>query len=266
VSLQTQLFTFFWSPPVKASLQRVRLVLRIYDGWRRRHPFDVEHGVDTSGFVPPDDQAPIAAHMTPYAGSQPSIVRARLLALPVRSGYTFVDLGCGKGRPLIVASEMEFAAVAGVEYSPALATVARSNASIIASRFPARPPIAVHVADATNVEAIAPLIVYYMYHPFDGELVAALVANIERQLASALQHAFFVYYNPVYGHLFDESDRFERFDAVTQTYAAQELGFGPDLSDAVVTWQTRPPRATPRPNASRKIAVRANGTRAVLVD
>ena len=87
-----------------------------------------------------------------------------------------------------------------------------------------------------------------------------------KAVQQTLGHSSVAFTLTVYGHLFDESDRFERFDAVTQTYAAQELGFGPDLSDAVVTWQTRPPRATPRPNASRKIAVRANGTRAVLVD
>jgi hypothetical protein len=37
----------------------------------------------------------------PYAGSQPSIIRTALKALGSLDCFTFIDLGCGKGRPLL---------------------------------------------------------------------------------------------------------------------------------------------------------------------
>ncbi len=60
-----------------------------------------------------------------YIGSQPSIMRRALSALGPVERYDFLDLGCGKGRALIVAAEFPFRAITGVELSPALAAIAR---------------------------------------------------------------------------------------------------------------------------------------------
>jgi tRNA1(Val) A37 N6-methylase TrmN6 len=59
----------------------------------------------------------MASQILPYAGSQPSIVRAGIALLPDHNQYAFVDLGCGKGRALMVASEFSFARLVGVEIS-----------------------------------------------------------------------------------------------------------------------------------------------------
>jgi predicted RNA methylase len=40
---------------------------------------------------------------------------------------TFVDIGSGKGRALIIAAEYAFKRIIGVEYSPSLATICRRN-------------------------------------------------------------------------------------------------------------------------------------------
>src|SRR5688572_21174130 len=144
-----KLYETLWAPPVKRVLERIRFVRRIYNGWERRHPFDVAHGLDTSGYLPAAQCAPgdaaMASEITCYGGSQPSIVRAVLARLPVREQYAFVDLGCGKGRPLAVASEFPFRRIVGIEIAPELAAVARSNAAILASRHPDRRPIEIEI-------------------------------------------------------------------------------------------------------------------------
>src|SRR4051812_17126229 len=102
----------------KPALQRVLSFVpgtkALYWGaWDRLHPFDRLHGIHTSGSDQIDrtlKSQPAFAQAHSYAGSQPSIIRAVLSLLPGIERSTFVDLGCGKGRPLFVASEFPFRA------------------------------------------------------------------------------------------------------------------------------------------------------------
>lgn len=266
--MRLKIYEALWAPRVKRVLERVKVVRRIYNGWERRHPFDVAHGLDTSGYLAPAECAPddaaMASQITCYGGSQPSIVRAGLAQLPDREHYGFVDIGCGKGRPLAVASELSFARVVGIEIASELAAAARSNAAILAARFPDRPRIEIRVDDATKPTAAGQRVVYFMYHAFGAELVTRLVESIERQLRDGLQHAFFVYYNPVHAELLDRSPHFTRWSAAVLPYAADELGFGPDVRDTVVVWQSLPNRYPARAAASRRVVVGPSGMAATL--
>ena len=253
-----KLYECLWAAPVKPRLERVPWVRRIYGGWARPHPFDLLHGIDTSGFVPATDCATAdvpAEQINPYGGSQPSIIRALLATLPEPEHYAFVDIGCGKGRPLVVASEYPFRRVVGVELAPRLAQVARENVATIAARHPERTPIEILVGDATTVSPPADRVVYYLYNSFSKPLVKALIENVERQLQGQLRHAFFVCYNPVHGEVLDQSPHFARWSAQTIHYAANELGYGPDIEDTAVIWQSLPERYLPHTSARRQIAV-----------
>jgi SAM-dependent methyltransferase len=258
MSFRRHLYECLWAAQVKPSLERVPVLRRIYGGWTRTHPFDRHHGIDTSGFAPASECASVdvpAAQINFYGGSQPSIVRAVLATLPEPEHYAFVDIGCGKGRPMVVASEFRFQRLIGVELAPQLAQVARTNAATIAARHPDRTPIEILVGDATMVAPPADRVVYYLYNPFSRPLLKALVENVERQLQGRLQHAFFVCYNPVHGDVLDESLHFARWSANTIRYADDELGYGPDIEDTAVIWQSLPECYLPNPAAERKISV-----------
>jgi SAM-dependent methyltransferase len=258
-----------WHRRLRPFLGRLPFIRRVYGGWVRRHPFDVEHGVDTSGYLSAAECAPDAAfasQILPYAGSQPSIVRAGIASLPDHNQYAFVDLGCGKGRALMVASEFSFARLVGVEISRDLAEVARRNAALMALRDPRRVRIEIQVGDATAVQPPADRVVYFMYNHFGRALMETLVDGLERQLANSLEHAFLVYYNPVYGDVLDRSPRFARWQAETIPYADDELGFGPDLSDTLVTWQTLPGLYPAQPGANRRIVISGSGLHARVGD
>lgn len=256
--LRHTLYGLLLSPRLKPWLEHVPLVRRIYDGWSRKHPFDRTYGVDTSGFVSaarctPDEK--LARHISPYVGSQPSLIRTVLMSMPEPERYAFVDIGCGKGRPLIVASELPYQRVLGVDVSTELTAVARTNAEVIAARYPHRTAIEIETGDACNLRAPAACVVYYMYHAFNRILVDALVANIERQMGDGLDHAFFVYYDPVHSEAFDASPHFARWSSDMLPYHAEERGYGPDLADTVVVWQSRPERYPALDDAKRTVVV-----------
>ena len=103
-----------------------------------KHPFDRAHGVDTGGLIYADrlsGDAAQAAHNAGYYATAPSLFRGAMTlwreTLPATGyrveDYTLVDIGCGKGRVLLLASELEFREILGIELDPGLVRIARKN-------------------------------------------------------------------------------------------------------------------------------------------
>lgn len=225
-------------PGVRRILRRTGAVMP----WARMHPFDVTYGTDTSGFVSVDELADLGneavrMHAAPYGGSQPSIIRAVLASLPPLDSFTFVDLGCGKGRPLLVASEFPFRDIVGIELSAPLAEVARRNAELMAGLHAKRTDIRIVVGDASSFVLPAGNVVLFLYNPFGDGIVSKVAEVISAAVTQEARTVFVVYYNPVCGHRFDAVPRLRRILALTLPYAADELGYGPDAEDPVVVWE-----------------------------
>lgn len=252
-------------PAVRRSLGKLPGARHLLSGgdhvaaWDRLHPFDIAHGTDTSGFVPLaelDHPEAARAHAIPYAGSQPSIIRAALNALPPLRSFTFVDLGCGKGRPLLVASEFAFRDIVGVELSARLVGIARHNAELIAQRFPQRTPIRIELADATRFQFPAGNLVIFLYNPFGDSAIADVAEAANAAIkADPDRLVYIVYYNPVAGDRFDASLLLRRYLAATLPYGADELGYGPDTDDPVVIWQGGPAIAPAGAGANSRIEI-----------
>lgn len=163
------------------------------------HPFDEMHGVDTSGLVPAkhlvtghtNDE-----HVTAYYGIAPSILRtlidhwrASIPSFPI-SSYTFIDVGCGKGRGMLVASEYRFRKVVGVELNPEMTAIARRNVDHWNATHAADPtsepvaPIEIFEQDALEVELPATPTVLFLFHPFEAPVLKQLIRRIEAQFAT----------------------------------------------------------------------------------
>lgn len=263
--LKKQIRRFSLLPPVSKAIGKVPLAREIVfpgrSGIFRKHPIDRQYGIDTSGFV--DVDAMDARRETkqlikPYVGSQPSVVRKALDALGTVSDCTFVDLGCGKGRALAVASEFPFRQICGVELSSMLAAKARSNAAVMAKRFPGRAAVTIAEANVADFALPPGKLVLFNYHAFGPELVAEIVRKLEAALEAGTPHIFFVYYNPVHGAMFDRSPAFHRYLAGNFLYDPSELrfSFSGNAEDALVIWQSVQGAALPpQPGADREIAV-----------
>jgi SAM-dependent methyltransferase len=163
------------------------------------HPFDEMHGVDTSGLVParhlltghPNDE-----HVTAYYGVAPSILRSLIgqwrETVPPHpiSSYTFLDVGAGKGRGLLVASEYRFRKVVGIELNPKLAAIARSNAehwTRTRAADPTSEPIAsieILEQDALDFELPATPTLIFMFHPFEAPVLKQFIERIHVQLSA----------------------------------------------------------------------------------
>ena len=94
--------------------------------------FDRRHGTDTAGeidLVETGVSAEDAARGNAvYRPVWESDFRAALVALKTTfDGFTFIDIGSGKGKLLMLASDYSFAKIIGVEYSPGLHAIAQNN-------------------------------------------------------------------------------------------------------------------------------------------
>jgi SAM-dependent methyltransferase len=146
--------------------------------------FDRRHGTDTSGSVQPAElgiaDAELREKAILYLGSPPNVTRWLLknAGVDVRE-FTFVDIGCGKGRVLLLASEHDFQRVIGVEISAELCAIARRNADRYGAR---RAPIEVHQADATRFDFPETSLLIHLYHPFDPELTLRAFTHLGEAL------------------------------------------------------------------------------------
>ena len=118
--------------------------------------------------------------------------------------FTFIDFGCGKGKPLLLAAELPFKQIIGVELSPILARVAEENLkSYCGKRGCSNYQIA--CTDATEYAIPDEPGIYYFYDPFVAEVMAKVLENIRRSLAAAPREIYIMYLDPSWKALLDNS-------------------------------------------------------------
>jgi len=221
----------------------------------RRHPFDMRHGISAEGYLPwwllrSDSEAD--TENSGYAGCQPSCLRRALSTIPDPSRFVYLDVGCGKGRSMVVASELRFRRVVGIEISAPLARSARRNAAAIRKRFPERTPIEVMEGDATRAVLPPGDLVVFLYHPFGRPLLSRFLSILTESRAG--HEMFVVYESPVEGDLLDAIPGFHRWHAETVHCDADERGCAPIDYETVVTWRWGgDPGARAQPGADARI-------------
>lgn len=156
------------------------------------HPFDLAHNVDTSGHIPGELLTPRNLHNTAYYAISSSALTAALQLLPEPTGgFTFLDLGCGKGRALLVAAQFDFRQIIGVEISPDLCRIAESNTR-------SKPRIEIRQQDAATLTFPAAPFVAFLYHPFLTPVLRRVLANLERHQRANPGPIYLLYANCTY--------------------------------------------------------------------
>lgn len=159
------------------------------------HAFDARHGTDTSTFA---DLAGLAIasenkrHGERYQPSPVYSLRQVLRRLGIRhADFSFVDFGSGKGRTLLIAGELPFRRVIGVEFSEELHCKAEQNIARYRRRN-AGEVTAVH-ADATRFDLPPGDLVLYFFNPFAHAVLQQVLANIDAALRAQPRKVILVY-------------------------------------------------------------------------
>jgi SAM-dependent methyltransferase len=171
-------------------------------GWSgKEDAFDSEHGTDTGGVAPLWKfriDSPNAVFGGKYQSTDEQELADSVHFLSENPhNLTFIDLGCGKGKTLIVAASLGFKQIIGVEFVHELAEIARKNL--------AKMRIANAVVletDAANYRPPDSDAVIYLYNPFSQEVMEKVVANLRESRSHKL---YVIYKVPNCAAVFDAS-------------------------------------------------------------
>ncbi len=216
------------------------------------HPFDIEHGLDTSGLIGGSDLGTGHAHdmyNTAYYGMSPSRFRGAmdlwrsLPPLAPQESYTFVDLGCGKGRAVLLAAQMHFREVVGVEIHPELAEIARRNLRSWLTAGKVVSPTHMLCRDATEMDFPTGPCLLYLFNPFARPVVEQLLRRIEISFADRAGLLDIAYFNPECSAALQEFGGFRlMFNgtiAMSEEDAAADLVASPDDLCHLYRWVGR---------------------------
>jgi SAM-dependent methyltransferase len=189
-------------------------------GRRAGQRFDAEHGVVTEALVFLGDLDPAAIGpslplATHYEATPPGDVERLIAAAqltPERA--TFVDVGSGMGRVVLMASRWPFKQIVGVEISPALHEVARENLAAFDPTLRRCRDVRLVRADAAGYAFPRGDLAVYLYNPFRAPVIAAITA---RMLTGPRRRVTLLYHTPVERATVEASGGFE---------LVADLGFG----------------------------------------
>lgn len=143
---------------------------------RTTDEFDRKYGVETSKlvqFVPTDSRN--SSHGNRYSASSEAVIRWCIenSGMPVET-TSFVDVGSGKGRALIIATFYPFKKIIGVEYSQELAKICGTNLQKLGLEDKAE----VVVGDAAEYRFPDGNLLVFLYNPFDGVILGTVLKNL----------------------------------------------------------------------------------------
>ena len=130
---------------------------------------------------------------------------ARKLAEANFRDCVFIDLGSGKGRTLLMASDYPFRRIVGVELLPALHQVAQENLDKYRSESQKCFAVESICADATNFFFPAEPTVLYLFNPFPEAGLRKVIANLQQSLQEHPRPVFLLYHNPQVQQVLSES-------------------------------------------------------------
>ena len=125
------------------------------------------------------------------------------------SRYSFVDIGAGKGKALLLASRYPFKKIIGVEFSASLCQVCRSNLDAFTSHAQKTKSFEIVCIDARDYEFPSDPTVFFFFNPFNGTLMLKVIENILSSLKNQPRPAWIVYCNPECASYFDTTEHFQ---------------------------------------------------------
>lgn len=157
--------------------------------------YDWEHSVDTTrsnvGF---GTQFLTGITGRPYFATEPWLFEQIMQTLPVDfSTFTFVDLGSGKGRVLLMASDYPFKRIIGVEFMPGLHRAAQKNIGGFSSDRQQCRQIESICMDARDFQFPAEPLVVYLFNPFSEATFAHVLENLRQSIEQSARPVYITY-------------------------------------------------------------------------
>jgi SAM-dependent methyltransferase len=196
---------------------------------RRRYgdaDFDWDHRVNTtSGAVGWHDRL-LGQFHSAYQPTEPAAFREMLNALQQCSNsdqtvlnfrdFSFIDLGSGKGRTLLMASDYPFSRIVGVELLPSLHQIAQQNLRQYKNESQKCFALESICGDATAFPFPDQPLVLFLFNPFPESGMRQVFANLEQSLRRHPRPVYVLYHNPLLEYVLSESAKLRKIAGTLQ--------------------------------------------------
>jgi SAM-dependent methyltransferase len=162
--------------------------------------YDFEHGVNTT-WAAPTLSIRLREIFTrgQYQPSEPNLFHQILRDLNIDySKFTFIDLGSGKGRTLLMASDYPFRRIVGAEIIPELHGIAQENIKRYRSTGQKSFALDTWLGDAREFPFPMEPMVVYLFNPFPAEILCEVLENLRASLARTPRETYVIYHNLVH--------------------------------------------------------------------
>ncbi len=175
---------------------------------------------------------------SPYQPTDPALFQEMMASLPIEfDQFTFVDLGSGKGRTLLMASEYPFRKIVGVELIAELHRAAEENIRAYHSATRRCVQIETMLADARDFGFPNDPLVLYLFNPLPERALSEVLQGLEWSLAQAPRPVWIVYHNPLLETSLGASAFLEKAGGTSQ-YSVYRTTRGANASTAWAQIQT----------------------------
>lgn len=183
--------------------------------------YDWEHRVNTTSAAVSWRDRLLGLFHSPYQPTDAALFHEMLDALRRQSqldfhDYVFVDLGSGKGRALLMASDYPFRRIVGVELLPGLHQATQENLSKYRSESQKCFALESVCADATEFAFPAEPTLLYLFNPFPEPGLRRVIAHLERSLREHPRTVYVLYHNPLLEHVLGESTALKKVGGTHQ--------------------------------------------------
>jgi len=188
--------------------------------------YDWEHHVDTTSANLSWRARFIGLLNSSYQPIEPPLFQEMLEALGIDySLFTFIDIGSGKGRPLLMASEYSFRKIVGIELLPELNAIAQENIRKFPDEHKRCKQIEAVVGDATQFAFPQGPLVVFMFHPLAEAAFEKVITNLLASLRLNPRPTWLVYANPLFESIVLKTGGFRKTTGNLQyaIFAAREI-------------------------------------------
>ncbi|HKW27520.1 MAG TPA: class I SAM-dependent methyltransferase [Terriglobales bacterium] len=174
--------------------------------------FDWDYRVDTTS-ANVSRRADLLAVLTGhrYQPSDPAVFHESIRSLAIDyNQFQFIDLGSGKGRTLLMASEYPFQRIVGVEAVPVLHRVALENIRKYRSATQKCLDLESLCGDARDFQFPPEPLVVFLFNPLPEAGLRVVMENLQASLREHPRPLYVVYHNPLLEHVLAEDGGLRR--------------------------------------------------------
>ncbi len=169
--------------------------------------FDRKYKTDTCSWVTLDEMNIVGnskEHAELYQATRVVQLRKLFRKLKIPKGKVFVDLGCGKGRVLLIASEFDFSEARGIEFSSILSEIAQKNATLYKTKTKTKTKFSIIHSDVIDYDFSDDEEVIFLFNPFDDYILQRVIQKLKDSLKRRNRKVLIIYRNAVFGEIIEK--------------------------------------------------------------